>query len=433
MENQKINRLQNILNSLKNNLIPLGIFLLSTVLFWGLRFLYWTENYEEPFSDIADYVRIGTGVYQNWDFSFAPSFWLSYKPPVMPLFIAFYFLLRGSTNLDLWPLFQTMIIYVSLLWLVYEIRTVTKRWSFSLLLLLVVALSKGSIFWSLKASTESLSEGFLYLLGAVFLASQRKRNFYFPLVLICVGAFLLKPQFILAIALACVFHFYNEYKQWHFTPIYFKRISLFLLSGFLLWLPWGIRTYNLYGHPVLTSTQGPYSFFWELGNLEYKDENGILKQTHVNEIQSQAPTTFKNDYEAMVYWNKISQQWIKNNIQNYYSMIINRIRTTVKDKQEYLSKLDRNYLFNNAIDRMLISKTDFSVVASLLGLVLLALTWRSLLPLLLFPLSFWIMGCLFLGYARVLDPSLPLFSFGLIAFLDRIYHYFSKLFLKQKN
>lgn len=431
MKNQ--NKNHQLLSALKNISIPIGIFLFSSLLFWGLRLFYWSQNYEKPFSDIADYVRIGMSVYQNWDFTFSPPFWLSYKPPVMPLIIALYFFLRGSFDLDLWPLFQTIIVYLSLLWLVYEVQIVTKRWNFSLFLLLVTALSKGSIFWSFKAATESLSEGFLYLLCAIFLASQRKVSFYVPLVFICVAAFLLKPQFMMAISLTFILYSYLEYKRFLFTSNYFKRMSVFLLIGFLLWLPWGIRTYQLYGHPVLTSTQGPYSFFWELGNFEYRDENGTVKQTHINEIQREAPKVFINDYEAMVYWNKVAQQWIRNNIKSYFLLINNRIQNSVKDKQEYLSTLDRNQLYNNVLDQILISKTNFNVIMSIIGLVMLVLTWPQLLPLLLFPLSFWIMGCLFLGYARILDPCLPLFSFGLIAFLDRIYSFLNKLFLKKEG
>lgn len=421
------------LKNLKKNSIPVCIFLLSSLLFWGLRLFYWSHNHEEPFSDIQDYVKIGLSVYQDWDFSYTKPFWLSYKPPVMPLFIALYFLLRGSTTLDLWPFFQTTFVFLSLLWLAYEIKIITKRWSLALLLIFVVALSKGSIFWSLKAATESLTEGFLYLLCAATLATHRKNNFYVILSLICVGAFLLKPQFLLTIALVIILIIYRFYKESIKTQdsySYLMKACLFLLIGFLLWLPWGVRTYKLYGHSVLTSTQGPYSFFWELGQIEYFDEDGLLKQTHVNEIQDKAPRMFKNDYEAMSYWNKITQQWLKKNTKNYLLLIFNRVQNSIADKQEYLSKLDRNRLYNSGLDQMLISKTQFSVAMGLSGLIIFVILWPPLLPLFLFPFSFWIMGCLFLGYARVLDPCLPLFCFGLIAIIDRICYLFSRLLMK---
>jgi len=391
---------------------------LLILLYFIVRISYWVTHDETPFSDIADYVRIGQQVVENWDFAHFHPFWLSYKPPVLPLFLAFYFKLRGSFNLDFWPLFQTVFHFSSLLFLLFEIRRVNKCLLVPGLYLFVFALSKSSVFWSFKPSTEYISEAFILSLSAFTLYTLRKKTVlnFFVLGLLTMTSILLRPQFIpfLGIAIPMAFLIKAKPKE------KIKMATAILLGAFLTWLPWGVRTYQLYGTPIFTSTQGPYSFLWELGKVNYTSPMNEIITTDVSELQMTAESRFKNDFEAMTFANSVAKGWLKANFPTYLSLIPFRIWNSISDKSEALTHLPRNDLFPNYADWILLNKDSFFVVSGIFGLILSLYFTPVLWPLFAIPMVQWLMGTAFLSYPRIIDPALPFFYAGNYVFFTFI-------------
>lgn len=386
-----------------------AIFLMSLAYF-VIRVGYWNSTSEIPFSDMDDYIRISKQIVTIWDFSHTLDFWHSYKPPTLPLFLALYYKFRGSFELDFWPLFQTLFNFVALLFLARVLYKNTKNKFFPVLLIFTFSFSTSSVFWSLKPATEYFSETFLIFICAFTIYSFQKRTLlnFFVLGVFSLSAIFLRPQFLpilLVIPIALCFS--------KASP---KKIGLlvftFFLGSALTWLPWGLRAVRLYGHPIFTSTQGPYSFLWELGDLEIKLESGELLLTNVSKLQIEAPQNFKSDYDAMVYASKISKLWLKQHFDQYLGLLPFRIWNSASDKSEYLTKVPRNELFPRQIDWILLDKSEVFVVSGLLGMLLSLWIWPILWPLALLPISQWALGFCFLSYPRIIDPALPFIYFG---------------------
>lgn len=200
-------------------------------------------------------------------------------------------------------------------------------------------------------------------------------------------------------------------------------ISSVLLGAFLTWLPWGVRTYRLYQAPIFTSTQGPYSFLWELGNIQYTTSMGETAVTDVTKLQATATQYFKNDYEAMMFANSIAKEWLNKNFPMYLELIPFRIWNSIADKSEALTHLPRNELFPAWADWILLNKESFFVVSGLAGLILSLFLAPAFWPLCALPVTQWLMGTAFLSYPRIIDPALPFFYAGnyfLFAFIRDI-------------
>lgn len=383
---------------------------MAGALFFVLRCYYWTITKEEPFSDSADYVRIAKGILEWCNFSHGGDFWYSYKPPTMPLILAFYFKLRGTYALDFWPIFQTSLNFFAVIYLIKQVANAIPGFKLDFPFMAVFALSSSSIFWSLKASTEYCSESFLIFLCAMTIDVFKNRSpwFFLGLGFFAMGAILLKPQFILLILIipTAIFFYGWTWKN--------KLIGLFFFGTglFAAWVPWGIRTYRIYGTPILTSTQGPYSFMWELGRIRSKDKNGNEAETDVYDFQSKAPLRYKNDLEAMLDANIIVKQWIKENALVYIKLIPARLTNTIFDESEALTRVPRKELLPSWINWILLDKVPILVVSGIIGLIAIIFVRPSLWPLAAIPIGFWIMGIAFLSYPRVLDPALPIFYLG---------------------
>jgi len=406
------NAIQNLFDFTKTQKVS---FLAFSLIYFAIRVTYWITVDETPFSDIADYVRIGQQVADHWDFAHTRPFWLSYKPPTMPLFLAAYFKLRNSFNLDFWPLFQTIFHFCSLLFLLIQLQKLKDGFLISCTCFFVFALSKSSVFWSLKPSTEYLSESFLLFLCAftIYTENQKKILYFFILGVATMAAILLRPQFIPTLLVISVFPIFLSIKK----PEKIKMIFAFLLGGFLTWAPWGVRTYRIYQHPIFTSTQGPYSFLWELGTIRYIDATGEIKNTDVTQLQEDADKAFRNDYESMQYAKKMSMDWLKNNLVAYLNLIPFRIWNSISDTSEALTQVSRNNLLPKWANWVFIDKSSFLVVTGIIGLVLASLLNPQMWPICLLPISQWLMGVAFLSYPRIIDPALPFIYFGNFVFL----------------
>ena len=147
---------------------------LFAVIFWSLRLSYWSTVSEEPFSDMANFDQVAHGIAANWTFDWSP-FWKTYTTPTLPTARAVQIVLFGDT-LTSWRLFQTTLTFTASLWLAYEIYIISGSRVLAFGLLFAIALSKPSIFWSLKLAREGFHEMLVYALSACFLRSARTRK-----------------------------------------------------------------------------------------------------------------------------------------------------------------------------------------------------------------------------------------------------------------
>lgn len=399
---------------------------LLAVLFWTLRISYWSTVTELPFSDMADFDRIAHQVAATGNFAWS-NFWQTYSTPTLVAMRAFELSLFGS-DLIYWQFFQTALLWCALIWLSIELARLTKQPWLSILLITVVALSKPSIFWSLKLSRESIHEMFIYATAAAFLFMLRKERWWAPIVfgVVSTAGVLNRANMILILPLAIAVYVCHEYLNArretpappyrHARPI--KRVAkttMLAVAGIaLVWGPWIVRNYNIYGEIVPLSTQGPYGLLWDLGRLDVRLADGSVVITHVNELQATASQNFKTDLEASRYAGKITWAWIQQNYDMLPRHIMRRLKTSVTINAAYLSKVSRTRLFENAIDHtILIDKSILGVLFGCAGLLLLPLLYPFSLAIVpVMALAPWLTGAAIVGYPRMLDPSLPLIMFG---------------------
>lgn len=377
------------------------------MLFLIVRIYYWKITNEIPFSDMNDYVRLGTSVFNEFSFSIN-NFWLSYKPPTFPILVAVYFVLRGGFNVDMWGIFQVLIHLVSLCLLLYNYRRDKLVFKFCLFFIFVVSISSSSIFWSYKVSTEYFTEILIVFLILFYSKMQKKHEdiWVFLSGILTMIAIFHRPQFMLTFLIPLSTLIFCDLK----LVQKLKKIALLCIGVFLIWLPWGVRGYTLYGNFIFTSTQGPYSFLWELGDINSLVVN---EKTSVTKLQIDAEKHFENDYQAMRHASEVSKKWIKENTLLFVTQIIpNRIWNSMNDRSEPLSKVDRNHLFPERFNWILIQRNWFFIITGLIGYMLVLFKNPEIKLFCLVPLSLWGMGLLFLGYPRILDPSLPLLYAG---------------------
>jgi hypothetical protein len=179
------------------------------------------------------------------------------------------------------------------------------------------------------------------------------------------------------------------------------------------WAPWLVRSYRLYAHPVAFTTQGPYTFLWELGAVKVTLADGTPALHTMNDMQAEAGRRFKTDYEASKYGDEVVRNWLRENWRSYLRLIRPRLLRQISDRSEYLTKLPRDNLFGIHPEPLL-DKSRFAVFLGLGGLVLFALAYGAwAAPLAILPLVLLLFGAVFLGYPRMFDPYLPLSLYGI--------------------
>jgi len=80
----------------------------------------------------------------------AGQFWGAYKPPGVPLLYAAMFFFTGSYDVDLLRWMQLLIFVMSVAFLAWQIIKDSESLLTGMLLLLTIALTKSSVFWSLS-------------------------------------------------------------------------------------------------------------------------------------------------------------------------------------------------------------------------------------------------------------------------------------------
>jgi hypothetical protein len=385
-------------------------YLAAIILFWVVRIYYWNLIIEEPFSDMAQYVWIGTKVAANFDFS-VDNFWQSYKLPGVPLAMGAVFRLAGGPDLWAFRIFQSLMVCLALLWFVFEVYARTRSHVIGVLIIVAVALSQPSIFWSYKPATEGLSEACLFFSVAAWMAYLRRSDLVYASLagFTVIVAVLTRANYIplLLIVPAGIF-----YSAWRNAETRRAR----LVGGFacvavivVVWLPWIIRSYSIYGHIVPLSTQGPYTFLWEAGHVSRDNGQGGVDTKNVTELQREAPGRFDNDYSASSYAQGFVMSWIRAHWAEYPRIWLARMSAQVTDRSESLTKVSRAQLFGGWLDSVLLDKTPVLLFGGLAGYLVVGFRTCGhffVIPLLLVLVAAF--GALFLSYARMLDPLIAL-------------------------
>jgi hypothetical protein len=395
--------------------------IVGSALFWLLRIYYWSITVEIPFSDMAAYLQMGRGVYEQWDFVWN-DFWWTFKPPGQPLLIAASWLVAGGESLRAWQYLQTLLTFLGLIWLVREVRLLTgQRW-LAVALLWVVALSKPSVFWSLKYAQETLGEAVIYscLAGGLWALRHQSIGRFAALGALYGFALLCRPQCALYVAVfpltvvgqavAC--------QGWRGVTDRRRRqaIAAFACGVLVLWTPWVVRSFVLYDAFLPLTTQGPYAVLWELDSTPVDVPGYGPVAPAVWPILREAPTRFRNDYEASRYASAVAWAWIKANRWQLPQIVATRIKRSILDNDASgLTRVSRTQLLPGWWNMMLLDKdrTGWVAVAGICGLLLCSIKWGfsgALIPaIVLLP---WLATVSMMGWARYFEPSLPLVLFG---------------------
>jgi hypothetical protein len=392
-------------------------------LFWALRIRYWANTHELPFSDMLSYETFGQNVASSFLFQAWP-FWQTYWPPGTGTLRGLVILITGSEALLYWRIFLGLLTFLALLWLARELRHLTCRLWPGALLILLVALSRSSIFWSLKVATEGPGEAFLYGLAAACLRLLRIRtgSSAFLLGLLLSAAFLTRANFATLLPVLGTMVLLRRDGEGIRIPWGWRldlRAGLLMLAGLsLLWVPWMARNARLYGAVVPFTTQAPFTFLGEIEPFEVPGPDGDLVSSDQEGLMTRLARESRNDHEAMRYAQAVVLDWISSNRSVYPKMIRRRALRSFKARRIYLTQVPRKHLFAGPIEFLLVDKSPFFLLSGLLGYLCWACSSSprlALLPLLcLLP---WATSLPFLGIPRMLEPFVPLLLAGNLGFL----------------
>jgi hypothetical protein len=392
-------------------------FLTGAAVFWFLRVRYWLVAFELPFSDMSSYERLAIKILQKGSFAI-DYFWQTKFVPVTPLLRAIQIFLLGR-SLFAWRVFLATLTFISLGWLSLEIKKTTRSTFLALILVWVVALSKSSIFWSLKLATEGVAEMLTYAAAAAMLSALRKRTIssFFSAGIILALGFLNRPAFLVVPLLFALFFPVSEYfHKMMRNPMEIKRVfrllAALLLGISIFWLPWIMRSYFLYGKPCLLNTYSAMTFFWDFPQEVITLKNGTKVKLPLG-VGGTRPLDMRNDYEYLQYGNGLVLGWLKEHYREYPRLYLKRARESVCSREILLTNVSRERLFTNGLDWLLLDKSPFLVIGGFAGMAVLWAFFPSYLyalPLVSF--APWCASLLFWGSPRFLEPGLPLIFFG---------------------
>jgi hypothetical protein len=326
----------------------------------------------------------------------------------------------GEDNFFAWRVFQALMIFGGVCWTAYELARATGRAWVGVLFLWTVALAQSSIFWSFKFASEGPAEAFTYFAVAVSLAAarsvRRRRTTLFAAGIVLMIATLNRANSIVAVP---AFALVVILQDWGVRDLRYARIGkslgAFALGVMLVWAPWLARGYRLYGHLVPLTTQGVYSFLWELGPVTITGDDGAPVTKDVFALQREAPTTFRNDYDASQYAKKFARGWLQDHWREYPGLVLLRFESSLTRRDIALSKVPRNPLFPNWLNRLLLDKSIWACAAGMIVLCLAGIVRPRVLGMIpVVVLGQWLFGVLFLGDPRMLEPSLPFILFAVI-------------------
>ncbi|MBI5849898.1 MAG: hypothetical protein HZB39_02495 [Planctomycetes bacterium] len=389
----------------------------AAALFWWLRISYWGVTEEEPFSDMADYHHIAEGFAACGSLT-EDDFWQSDRPPLLPILGAVKILLFG-VDLAPWRWLQACLLFSSACWLVLELRRAFGSWRVPIAFLWVVALARSSVFWSYKFATEGLHEAMLYLVLAAALRLVRAPSVPWASL---VGALAMTATFNranFAVALVAI-----PLLLWFAAPVPATPLRLgraralwapglaFVLGALLIWTPWGIRTYRLYGRPLPTTTSGAAIALDGIARIDVREPDGTTLTITYDEFTAGARHRFATDADAEAWLGERFRRWILADPSRWLGDVYRRLCRSAFDHAISLSKVPRDRLLPDWRDALLLDKRRALTVLGLLGLAVAG--WRRRALALLFALTVlpWLLGCCFLGLPRLFEPGLPLVLFG---------------------
>lgn len=389
--------------------------MLALLLFVIVRLVYWHHVTEEPFSDMADYIHWGRSwAAGNW--MMEGQFWGgAYKPPGVPLLYAAVFAMTGGHDVDSIRWVQLAISVAGLGFLAWQLVRATGTVFAGLLLIVVVTFTKSSVFWSFKAGTEVLSEGLLYLcLGAALWAyrDSASRWKYVALAAATVFATFVRPNSLPLVGVLVLFPLLKEFRASRKGAL--RCMAVYALAVGCFWTPWIARNYAHCGQLVPLSTQGPYTFLWELGDVSLPGPDGERMVVHVNKLQADASKQFANDCQASQYAMGLVKLWVKENITIYPGMIGHRLLRYTTDHQIDLTHISRFQLHPD-LDRVLMDKSQGQIAVAVVTTLALALifTWARII--LAGVAATLVFSAFFLGDARMFEPFIPMFLFMTVA------------------
>lgn len=392
---------------------------LASALFWGLRIYYWSSIDEPPFSDMAGFDSVGRGIASRWDFSWGPN-WHAYVTPTLPFLRAVQIWMLGE-GMDGWRWFQAVLTFGGLIWLAFELVASSRRSWIALLTLFFVALSVPSIFWSYKLSHEGVQEAFGYLLTAALLRLVRRPSLSQGVL---TGALL--GGMILNRASAAVLLGFVPLALWYLRnrsqefQVYrgnrllgLRDIAALLVGLVLIWGPWIVRNYQVYGEFVPLSTQGPFTFLWELGRVDVVLPDGEHVQADVTELQ--AAINESGDLVASRRAAAIGAAWLRTHRWEYLGMVIERLDRMIKGRVIYLTKVPRKRIFAGPLDWLSIDKNEVTAYLALVGLIPLVIEVGAPFCLLVIVASVpGAASALLIGYARMFESAVPVLMIGLV-------------------
>lgn len=329
------------------------------------RGLYSAANTELLISDMNNYVQIAQNILDRFYFGISEAL-IAYKPPGSSVIIA------GAMAWDETAFEFTYLVIVLLieaaavalvchwLWRSYSVV-------YAIVFLLIVALMRSSIFWSIKVSTEGLTEALL-LLGAggmlCVVGGSGKTGTILPAIVagVAVGwGIMVRPPFAVSgfcLAIAIPITAYGLAMLRRITKQEARRIAtgcvFFFLSMTLIWSPWIIRNAIGYGHFQPLSNHGVISALWEYAGipvdrskregymLELPD--GTLIEPRINAIR-QSRALFEDDFAFAAAYRPIVTQWYIDNASElpgvFERRFLNVVDSAPEDRASGLTTLPR--------------------------------------------------------------------------------------------
>jgi hypothetical protein len=395
-------------------------FLAAFVAFWVLRAAYWSRVEEAPFSDMAGFDAVARGIATSFDFKWS-EFWRSYTTPSLVAARALQITLFGD-GLLAWRIFQSVLTCAGLAWLALELVRTTGSRGLALTLVVLVALSQPSVFWSFKLSREGFHEAATYFTAASVLFALRRPGWlaWGAVGVILAVNFLNRPNAILIVPVVAlvVLVALRRPPAAETSATRARALGALTIGIAILWTPWIVRSVRIYGEPVPLSTQAPYTALWSLGEVRVRLDDGTEVVTHVNTLQADAERDFPHDLAASRYANRIAAAWMREHLTELPRIFTQRIRISVAEREEHLTRVPRDRLFGTSTDRLLIDKKKGWIYTGALGLLVLpvfygwgfvVLAAAALLP--------WLSAAALVPYARMLDASIPLILFGNVAWV----------------
>ena len=435
----------------RNRPLTRGLWVLVAfvVIFWGLRLTYWRTTYEAPYADILEYVLVAKRIVQDFTFASSDQFYADWTP-VTPSVIAVAMILGGDHFQWVFRFLVQGVCFAAVLLLAFEIIKLTGRKWHGATLLFAVALSRPSIFWSLKLGTEAVNEALLIgsiglvlhalrtrslpaaaVAGAtcLLLALNRPQNFpSVVLVALCLGLSALVPMARAAWRQRNA----SSLARQHLSAALDRRragqAACFVAAAALTWSPWLVRNYLHFGGIVPFSTSGYYVFIWEYGGAPIRagayqeltlDNGYVIREFGLHPVRAELEKA-PDDLARQSILRKIAAAWFKANLAELPWLMAARLKKFVSQNgANGLTTVPRYPIFTPTphpnlsippeplLDLFLFDKSPLLWFAAVGAVVLLTLrhgvAGATVLSLWLTP---WLFLTLLIGYERTVESMI---------------------------